>query len=80
MQTTAGYYRRDEGLDEPGEIGDSYIDFITKVRIDKAKGFLKQTDMRISDIELSVGYPNPQYFSTLFKKYTGIPPAEYRLL
>jgi len=62
------------------ETGDSYIDFITKIRIEKAKEYLKQTNMRISDIGASVGYPNAHYFSTLFKKNTGITPAEYRML
>ena len=62
------------------ETGDSYIDFITKIRIEKAKEYLKQTNMRISDIGASVGYPNAHYFSTLFKKNIGITPAEYRML
>jgi two-component system response regulator YesN len=62
------------------ETGDSYIDYVTKVRIDMAKKYLKETNMRISEVGASVGYLNSHYFSTLFKKYAGITPAEYRML
>ena len=62
------------------ETGESYIDYITRVRLEQAKKYLKESDMRISEIGTLVGYPNSQYFSTLFRKYTGISPAEYRVL
>lgn len=60
------------------ETGESYVEFITKIRMDEAKRLLKESNARIADIGNAVGYPNAQYFCTLFKKNTGVPPAEYR--
>lgn len=60
------------------ETGETYMEFLTKLRIEKAKSFLKETNIRTSDIGIAVGYPNSQYFTTLFKKVTGNTPVEYR--
>lgn len=60
------------------ETGETYMEFLTKLRIEKAKKLLKETNIKTSDIGTAVGYPNPQYFTTLFKKVLGITPLEYR--
>jgi two-component system response regulator YesN len=60
------------------EMGRSYLDSITSLRIDESKRLLAGTNDRIADIGQAVGYPNPQYFCTLFKKVEGLSPAEYR--
>ena len=44
-----------------------------------SKEMLLQTDMRISEIAELVGYPDQNYFTRMFKKYTGLLPSEYRL-
>lgn len=54
------------------------IDYITKIRIAKAKELLKSTDLKVYMIAEYVGYTNSQYFSVLFKKSTGMTPFEYR--
>ncbi|MDQ0974729.1 AraC-like DNA-binding protein [Neobacillus niacini] len=58
-------------------IGTNFIDYITQLRIDKAKDLLLNTDMKINDISESVGY-RPGYFNRIFKKQVGIPPSQYR--
>lgn len=60
------------------ETGETYLEYLTSLRIGKAKAFLRETNIRTSDIGTAVGYQNPQYFTTLFKKVTGKTPVEYR--
>lgn len=58
--------------------GVSILDYLLKVRIEKAKKLLAETDLNIGDISSMVGYPNSSYFCTVFKSKTGISPSEYR--
>ena len=60
------------------ETGCSYIDYVINLRIESAKRLLRTTTHRIFDIGEMVGYPNSQYFCTLFRKTCGVSPAEYR--
>lgn len=53
-------------------------DYINTYRIEKAKELLRQEDKNVSDIAGMVGFPNFSYFSTIFKKITGITPMEYK--
>jgi two-component system response regulator YesN len=59
------------------EAGMPIPDYITQVRMEEAKRLL-HTDSTVSDIAIRVGIDNYSYFSTVFKKYTGITPMEYR--
>ncbi len=54
------------------------IEFITKVRIEKSKELLKSPDLKIFEIAEMVGYPNPRYFSKVFKKITGLHPSQFK--
>jgi YesN/AraC family two-component response regulator len=58
--------------------GKTCIDYITQVRVDQAKEWLRSTSLRSLEIGEKVGYPNPNYFSLVFKKQTGMSPTEYR--
>ena len=60
------------------ETGENFTDFLTNLRIAKAKEFLQQTDMNIAEISYKVGYADARYFSKLFSKVVGIKPTEYR--
>lgn len=60
------------------ECGVTFIEYLTEVRIEKAKNLLKTTDMKGSDIAYDVGFSDPHYFSFIFKKTTGLSPREYR--
>ena len=60
------------------ETGITFTQYLTGLRIGKAKELLAATDMRSSEIALAVGYNDAHYFSYLFKKQTGVTPSEYR--
>lgn len=57
---------------------ESYIDYLTKIRIEKAKELLASTDEKVSLIGTKVGYNYSQYFHKIFKSATGVTPLEYR--
>ena len=50
----------------------------TALRIERAKELLTTTGMKLSDIALDIGYNEPNYFSHVFRKMTGMTPKEYR--
>jgi two-component system, response regulator YesN len=56
----------------------TFIEYLTEIRIDKAKELLFLSDLKIYEISLRVGYENPSYFSTIFKKTTGFTPNDFR--
>jgi len=58
--------------------GLSVVEYLTQVRLDKAKELLKATEMSANEIANDVGYADQSYFSRLFKKNTGMTPIEYR--
>jgi len=60
------------------EMGASFLEYLTSVRISIAKSLLKQTNMSIMDICLEVGYQDPSHFAKVFRKKEGIHPNEYR--
>lgn len=60
------------------ETGTTITEYITSLRMETAKDLLKTTDFKILDVAQMVGYENPQYFSTVFKKYTGMHPQQFR--
>ncbi len=60
------------------EMNESFVDYLTKVRIKKAKSLLENSELKINDIGIRVGIEDPRYFSKVFKKSTGYTPKEYR--
>ncbi len=53
-------------------------EYLTRRRLQEAKQLLIQTDMLVSEIGESVGFGEASYFSSVFKKYEGSSPAEFR--
>lgn len=60
------------------DIGTSLNDYINSLRVEKAKHLLENTNTKVIDIALEVGFDTLPYFSSVFKKYTGLSPAEFR--
>ena len=60
------------------ETGQTLNQYITEYRIEKAKVFLKDSNIKMSDIAGKVGYNDPNYFSKIFRKETSYTPSEYR--
>lgn len=61
-------------------LGISPNNYIIRVRMNKAKQLLKETNFRVYEIAQMVGYENNYYFNRLFKKSVGLTPNEYRNL
>ncbi|MBE7013352.1 MAG: helix-turn-helix transcriptional regulator [Ruminococcaceae bacterium] len=59
-------------------IGTNFIDYISALRISKAKELLRTTNMAISDIAMAVGYANATVLIKIFKKITNTTPGAYR--
>ena len=60
------------------ETGQTFIEFLTEVRMERAKELLRSTSMKMSEIAFAVGYKDAHYFSYLFKKTQDCTPREYR--
>ncbi|MBI9100974.1 MAG: response regulator [Spirochaetales bacterium] len=60
------------------ETGIKIWDYLTEIRMEKARELLVKTNLKTSDIAEKVGYENATYFSSIFKKVNGLPPKEYR--
>ncbi|MCI5902394.1 MAG: response regulator [Blautia sp.] len=60
------------------ETGENFIEYLTKLRIDRAKEMMKNPELSIKEISMACGYVDPNYFSRIFKKQTDVTPREYR--
>lgn len=60
------------------KVGVSFIQYVTKCRMDKAKELLKDPSVKLADIAENVGMGNVQSFIRTFKKYEGMTPGQYR--
>ncbi|HIS07878.1 MAG TPA: helix-turn-helix transcriptional regulator, partial [Candidatus Choladocola avistercoris] len=60
------------------ETGSNFVEYVTNLRIGRAKEMLSQEECSMKEICAEVGYSDPNYFSRIFKKNTGLTPTEYR--
>ena len=60
------------------ELGSTWVDYLSKVRVDRAKVLLKDTELPISQIALDVGYPDQSYFTKVFKRVERCTPKVFR--
>ncbi len=88
------HYQKDISLDEVSEhvdispyyfskifkteTGQNFIEYLTMIRMDKAKELLRESDLSMKEICAEVGYSDPNYFSRTFKKNVGQTPTEYK--
>ncbi|WP_276353766.1 helix-turn-helix domain-containing protein [Cohnella caldifontis] len=59
--------------------GENFTEFVTRVRMERAKWLLTHTDRKTYEIAGLVGYSDQRYFSKVFKKHTGKQPTEFRI-
>lgn len=60
------------------ECGETFLSYLTGLRVQKAKELIKTTTFKMYEIAEMVGYNNPEHFNRIFKKSTGMSPAQYR--
>ncbi|WP_172840489.1 response regulator [Virgibacillus phasianinus] len=60
------------------EIGETFIDYLTKVRLQKAKELIEENLYSLKEISYMVGYKDPNYFSRVFKKYYHDSPKRFQ--
>lgn len=60
------------------ESGMNFIEYLTNIRMDKAKELLQNSDYSMKEICSMCGYTDPNYFSRSFKKNVGVTPTEYK--
>ena len=58
--------------------GENFIEYLTNVRIEKAKELLEKAELSMKEICAMCGYSDPNYFSRTFKKNVGLTPTEYK--
>ncbi|NBI90648.1 response regulator [Lachnospiraceae bacterium] len=61
------------------ETGMTFSNYLKKIRMEKAKELILNTDMKIYEVACSVGYPDQKYFSKVFKEYTGVSAKQYAI-
>ena len=66
----SGQFNRDMGM--------SVREYITSLRIEDAKQLLEFSKISITEIALSIGYSDSNYFTSLFKRKVGLTPSQYR--
>jgi two-component system response regulator YesN len=58
--------------------GENFVNYLKKIRINKAKELLKENDYKIYEVAQKVGYDDSKQFAKIFRSITGVSPAEYR--
>ncbi|SFL25767.1 two-component system, response regulator YesN [Paenibacillus sp. 1_12] len=60
------------------ESGVTFLEYVTKLRIERACSILRNTDVKVYQIAPLVGYQDAKYFTQVFRKMIGMTPSEYR--
>ncbi|WP_165971992.1 response regulator transcription factor [Paenibacillus piri] len=60
------------------EVGESFNEYVTRLRIDKAIHLLQTTHLKVYEVAEQVGIPSYRYFSVLFRNRTGVAPTDFK--
>ena len=60
------------------ETGISFVEFLTNVKVDRARILLLENDKKVHEVANQVGFTDTEYFSKIFKNKTGLTPTQYR--
>lgn len=59
-------------------LGETFIEFLTRVRMEKAVDLLAENKYSLKEINFKIGYNDPNYFSRVFKRHYGVSPRNYQ--
>lgn len=76
MKLNTNEYKLKHGFKQTFKV--TLYEYLTRVRIQKAKDLLAYTDYPVSRVASDVGFPDASNFSKRFKQRTGVLPLEYR--
>ncbi|MNY57705.1 HTH-type transcriptional activator Btr [compost metagenome] len=60
------------------EVGEKYVEYVTRHRLTMVKKYLLETDMNMDEIAEKVGYMGRNSIIRIFRKYEGITPGQFR--
>ncbi|WP_372660651.1 response regulator [Cohnella sp.] len=81
LQTVADHFSIDKyrlSREFKQEAGENYWQFVTRIRMEQAAAFLKETNWKNSKIAERTGYMDESHFSRAFKKHYGLSPKDFR--
>ena len=58
--------------------GESYLNYLTGLRIKRAQKLLESTDLKVYEICEMIGYTNINHFNKVFERMVGVKPREYK--
>jgi len=76
--TRAGVSKNHLSFEFSRETGETFTEYVARVRIDEAKRLLATTQMLVYEVGARVGYPSVEHFSRVFKKLAGVSPVKFR--
>jgi two-component system response regulator YesN len=59
-------------------MGETFVSYVNRVRVEKAEALLVSTDKTIAEIGLEAGFKDQSYFGQVFRKLVNLTPREYR--
>ena len=62
------------------ETGEGFSKYLARIRVDRAKELLRETNMPVTEVCAKVGYNDIKHFTSVFKKITDLNPSQYRKL
>ena len=74
----AGVSRNHLSFEFSRETGETFTEYVARVRIDEAKRLLATTPLLVYEVGVRVGYPSVEHFSRVFKKLAGVSPVKFR--
>lgn len=60
------------------ELNTSFSEYLNYTRIRKAMSLLKQPEAKVYEVAEKTGFSDPTYFATMFRKFVGISPSQYK--
>jgi len=58
-------------------VGMTFVEYLTRVRLEKAIDLMRQGRLKVYETAKLVGYENPKYFARVFRRHTGRSPRDY---